>query len=513
MARLVMVAAVLGQGHIADAFNLANTTPNIIHDLVLGGVLGATFVPVFAERLARTSRREAIESISAVVTLATVLLVVTTVLFELGAPLLVDLYTFGSGSPAETHLEVELLRFFAPQLLCYGALSILGAVLAVEDRFAAVSIVPIINNLVGMGVLAAFAAIGHTDSIAQLEADPGKIVLLGLGTTLAVLAQALALLPSLRRSRLHLYFAWNPRDPAVRQVVSLSGWTFGFVATNQIAVFVVLALEYHLGTGNVSAYTYAFTFFQFPFGVAAAAIVNVATPDLARAWSAGDPRLMGQRFGVAIRQLAAVILPSMVAYLILARPAIELLLARGKETIADTHLTAAVLVVFALGLPGYCVYFLSIRALQAMQDTRTACWLYLLENSLNVGLAFAFYRPLGIRGLALSYGIAYSIGALVALVILRGRLGTIGGTELMSAVWRSLGLSMLMAVVLALASAGLGTGDGLFGWIRLAVIVAIGGGAYLGGAGVAGTLAAARRTRRAGARGGRAATGAHRSRH
>jgi putative peptidoglycan lipid II flippase len=489
-----MVAYALGGNRLGDAFNLANSTPNIIHDLVLGGVLGATFVPVFVNQLAKSSRRAAVESISAVITLAGVVLLVATGLFELLAPQIIHLYTFGSGSTptelAERRLAIELLRLFAPQLLFYGAISLMGAVLATEDRFIAIGLVPILNNLVGVAVLAVFAVAAHASSVDALSNNTGMLLMLGLGTTAGVALQAAALVPSLRRLSFHTQFHWRPSDPAVKNIMALSGWTFGFVLTNQIAVFVILALEYHLGPDRVSAYTYAFVFFQFPFGVAASAIVNVATPDLARAYSAGDVALMGRRLGVALRQLFAVILPSVAAYLVLARPAVTLLLWHGTETLADAHLTAAVLVMFALGLPGYCTYFLATRTLQAMRDTRTVFWLYVLENGLNIGLAFALYRQLGVKGLALSYSVAYLVSAIVALTLLRERLGTIGGRALIASSVRALTMSIVMAVVIAFVETLTGTKSGLLGWVELVFAVGVGGVTYLGGAGLAGTLSA-----------------------
>jgi putative peptidoglycan lipid II flippase len=487
-----MVAYALGGMNLADAFNLANSTPNIIHDLVLGGVLGATFVPVFVGRLANASHHEASESISAVVTLATAGLVVATLLFELLAPEIIRAYTFGTPSVQEQQVAVELLRYFAPQLLFYGAISLMAAVLATQDRFVAVGIVPIVNNVVSIGVLAAFAAIERTTSITAIGHNHSALLLLGLGTTAGVALQALALVPSMRRSSIRLHFAWRPSDPAVRGILGLSGWTFGFVFANQIAVFVILAMEYHLGEDRVSAYTYAYAFFQFPFGVAATAIVNVATPDLARAWGEGDTNLMGRRLGMALRQLLAVILPSMTAYLILAKPAVTLILQHGQESPADAHRTAAILVLFALGLPGYCIYFLAIRTFQAMRDTRTAFWCYVVENGINIALAIAFYHRLGIQGLALSYSIAYTVAAVVALIVIRHRLGTMGGRAIAASSLRSFAMAILMAIVIALIVTVTGSSDGLIGWGKLILATAAGSVAYFGGAGLAATLTARR---------------------
>ena len=73
--RVIALTAALGGGGFADAYNLANTTPNIIYDIVLGGVLSATFVPVFVDHLTTRKGKEAWEAISAVVTVTITVLV------------------------------------------------------------------------------------------------------------------------------------------------------------------------------------------------------------------------------------------------------------------------------------------------------------------------------------------------------------------------------------------------------------------------------------------------------
>ncbi|MCU1490937.1 MAG: integral rane protein MviN [Acidimicrobiaceae bacterium] len=503
--RLVVLASALGGGRIGDAFNLANNTPNMIHDLVLGGILAATFVPVFVERMTTRTAREAADSISAVVTLASVGLIAATALFLFASPAIVDAYGGGSLSSSERTLAVDLLRLFAPQLLFYGAISLMSAVLSTRDRFVAVGFVPILNNLVSIGVLLAFAVAANRNvTAAGVVHNTGLLLLLGAGTTAGVALQAIALLPSLRHSGAKLRPLWRPGDPAVHQITALAGWTFGFVVASQISVFVVLALEVHLSRrvpGSVSAYTYAYQFFQFPFGVIAVSVINVASPDLARAWARGDLVGLGRRFGSATRQTLALVLPCTVGYLLLARPVVTLLLQHRAETASSAQLTASVLVMFALGLPGFCVFLLVTRALQAMQDARTAFVLYVFQNGTNLLLAALLYRPLAIRGLALSYSASYTLAALVALAVLRERVGTIGGRALLTATVRSTLLSLLMAFVVALVSAVVGSGTGIAGWAALLASVLAGVAVYLGGAGVAATVTGwqTSRRRRAGA--------------
>ena len=488
--RLVVIAYALGSSSLADAFNLSNNTPNMIHDLVLGGVLAATFVPVFVERLARATPREATESISAVVTVAGMMLVMATIAFVLLAPAIIDLYTFGLKDLAERAVAVELLRFFAPQLLFYGAISLMTAVLATQDRFGAAGIVPVINNVVGIIVLASFATLAHTASAASAASHQGLIMFLGIGTTLAVGLQALALVPALRSCGLRLHFRFRPGDPAVAMILGMSGWTFAFVVANQIAVFVIMALATHLGA--VSVYTYAFTFFQFPFAIAATSIIAVATPQIARAYTNEDTTLVGATFGRATAQVLTVILPAMVGYLLLARPAMTLVLQHGNLGASGARLTGAVLILFALGLPGFCIFFLATRTFQAMRDSRTTFALYLFENALNIAIAIALYHRLGAQGLALSYSIAYTLSALGAVYILRARLGTIGGRSVLRSSIRALLLSLVMALVVALVIALVGTGTGISGWLRLLSAITAGIATYVFGAGIAGMFGSRR---------------------
>jgi putative peptidoglycan lipid II flippase len=125
-----------------------------------------------------------------------------------------------------------------------------------------------------------------------------------------------------------------------------------------------------------------------------------------------------------------------------------------------------------------------------MRDTRTAFWCYAIENGVNIALAFVFYHALGIQGLALSYSIAYTLAAIVALVIIRRRLGTMGGRAILSSSLRSFGMAVVMAIVLALVVTLTGMSYGVVGWAKLILATVAGAVAYFGGAGLAATLTA-----------------------
>jgi putative peptidoglycan lipid II flippase len=496
VARIIAQTTALGGAGFADGYNLANTTPNIITDVVIGGVLSATFVPVFVDHLSTRRGKEAWEAISAVVTVTIAILIAATVAFFLLTPQIIHLYTVSNHNPdviAQRSEAVFLLRWFVPQLTCYGLIALFTALLNARGKFAAPMFVPIANNLVVIAVLVWFHALVPHPSLASIDSHHTGLVLLGIGTTLGVVVQAALLLPSLLRADLHIRFLWQPAHEAVRTITRLAGWTFGWVLANQVALVVMLALADGAKVpGGVSAYTYAYTFFQLPYGVVAVSVMSAVTPSLAARWALRDMVAFRHRMAFGLRGILAIIIPSAVGMVILAHPLIDLVLAHGAETTTNADTTAATLAMFSLGLPGFCTFLYMIRVFQAMQDTRTAFRLYLVENGVNIIAGVLLAGPLGVRGLALSVSIAYTLAAILALSVVRQRVGGLGGDDLTTPLKRVLGATAVMAVatVLALSVSGAQSGLALLG--RVVLAVAVGTVAYVATAGVLGARQARR---------------------
>jgi putative peptidoglycan lipid II flippase len=501
--RVFALAYVLGFHRLGDAYNLANTTPNMLFDIILGGVLSATFLPVFVERLTNRPEREAWRSISAVLTLSLVVLVAATVACWVGSPWIIDALTaldHGHGVSAaslaqERAVATSLLRWFVPQVFFYGAISLATALLNTRRRFGAPMWVPIANNVICIGVLLWFRhVVGNTPSLAGVHLHSSQILILGLGTTAGVAVQALLLLPSLGRAGLgHLHWRWDPRNEAVATMARLGGWTFGFVVANQVALFVSLALAGSVGPGSVSAYTYAYTFMQMPYAVVAVSVMSAVAPDLARFWSSHDRRAFKHRLHSGLRAELAIILPAATGMVLLARPAVALLLGHGTTRLTSTAGTGPALAIFAVGLPGFCTFLYVVRVLQSMQRTRVAFWLYIIENGLNIALALALVHPLGVRGLAISLSVAYTIAAAIGLFVLRswlGRLGAPGSWQPLRGVGVATAV-MGVAVLVVVDLSGSASGFGLL--LRVAASVATGVVVF---AGTAAALASRQRSPR-----------------
>jgi len=455
LVRVLVLAYVLGFTPLADAYNLANTVPNMLFDLVLGGVAGATFIPVFVERLALDGERRAFKSISSVVTAALIVLVVASGVAWVAAPAIINGFTalhHGVGPSAnalgdQRAVATSLLRWFVPQVFFYGVIGVATALLNVRQRFGAAAWVPVANNVVCVGVLIWFHLVDPTPTLDHLRGS-SHLLGLGLGTTLGVAVQFLCLVPALARADLwRLSFRLDLADPALRAVARLGSWTLAVVVANQASLYVVLAFAFGVGgRGPVSAYTYGWSFMQMPYAVVVVSVLGALTPQLAGLATARDFAGLGERLRFGLRQSLVIILPASVTLVLLAQPTVAILLHHldARATLG----AGTVLAVLAAGLPGFTVFQLCVRGLQAMQRAREVFILYAIQNAATIALAFALGRH-SLAGLTASVSIAYAGAAVLALGALARHHVSVAPAVWSRHVRRSLVASLVAAAAIA----------------------------------------------------------------
>ena len=416
LARTVLIGTFLATS-LKDAYVLGNNTPNIIYELILGGVLTATLVPLFTDDLENGDG----EATSAVISFTLVFLVAITAITALLSPLLMVLYATGSPHADQAEFRsagIRLAVLFAPQVFFYGLMALWSAVLNARHRFFAAAWAPILNNILVIGALVAtWVSVGHAPGVRDLLDRPATLLILGLGTSAGIAAMALSLYPALRRSGMRFRFRFQPRHPAVRRAVRLSAWTFGYVIANQIAVSVVSILA-KPASGNVYDYTLAFQFFQLPHGLLAVSVMVTFEPLLGRAQARGDRKGFNDQVLLGFRLIGLLVIPAAAGYLALPK-GLSYGIHPHPDTVVATMLhIGSIVAAFAVGLPGFSSYLYSFRAFYAMKDTRTPFLVNCLENGINVAAAIVFVRWWGVVGLALAYSLAYTVSAVLAVGLL-----------------------------------------------------------------------------------------------
>jgi putative peptidoglycan lipid II flippase len=435
--RLTAMTAIVGvtvsQG-LGSVYTVANLTPNILYELILGGILTSVFVPVFIERAETRGWDDATEVVHRVVTLVLVILVVVAALGALFAEPIIGLYLSSSNDPtrqAQIDLGVFFLRWFMPQIVFYGVGAVAIGLLQARRRFAAPMFAPILNNLVVIATFVAYAAVRGDRSPRVVGITTAEKTVLAVGTTLGVIAMTVALWPSLRSLgyRLRLRLDW--RHETVRHLVRLAGWVALYVAANQLAYVVVIVLNNRFPAGP-QVYTTAFTVFQLPHAIFAVSIFTALLPGMSERWATGQPDGVRALASRGLRDTLVVALPAALGLFVLAEPIVRLLFEHGAATPRDTVVIARTLQGFAVGLLFFSAFQLLTRTFYAMQDTRTPAIVNVVGAFVNVGAALLYTFPLalGLRGMALAHATSYVVVSGVLLLLLRRRLGSIDGARI-----------------------------------------------------------------------------------
>ena len=472
--RVVVLGYVLGRTPLTDAYKLANETPNIVYELLLGGVLSATLVPLFSTFLEEDDD----ESTNAVITTTVVLLGALTAVAVVAAPLIFGLYSFSveEGIDADLFRSVgtTLARLFLIQIFFYGLSGLANAFLNSRRRFFAAAWSPVVPNLIIIASLLSLPGAGSTEwSFDQVLTDTRLRLTLGLGATLGIASMALLLVPAVMATGFRFRPSLDFRHPAVRKLLSLSFWTIGFVVANQVSLVIVRNLT-EPGSGGASAYFDAFTFFVLPHGLLAVSIATTFQPDLARAVARRDRPAVVRTTSLGIRLTALITIPAGVGIFVLRRPIIGLFFERGRYTASDALVTSRALAGFALGLGAFSVYLFTLRAFYAHKDTKTAFKVNVVENALNIALAFLLVGSYGVLGLGAAYAIAYVIAAVWVLQVLSYKLPGFSATAVLAAMWKMVVAAALMGESVWFISRNFGGNTGIDAAVRVGVGTVVG---------------------------------------
>ena len=426
LVRVLVVAAVLGTTFLGNTYQSANTVPNLLFELFAAGALQAVMIPAMVQLFDRGDDAEASRVAGSLLGLAMAGLAVVAAVGMLAAPWVMRVLVAGVESPevraAQVRLGTILLWFFLPQLVLYAAGMVATGVLNARGRFTVPVAAPVANNLVVIASYGLFWLL-RGGAPPALDLAPAQIAVLGLGTTLGVLALSALPVLAVVRSGFPLRPRLDHRHPEVRRIVHRSGWAALFLASTQVLLGVVLVLANGV-EGGVVAYQVAYTIFLLPHALFALPVLTTLFPALARRASAGDQPGYADAVASGVRAIAFFVLPATAALAALAHPLTRVLLF-GESAGDGAVVVAGTVIAFAPGLLGYGAFLFLTRALYAVGDTRTPS---LVHVGVVVGAALAMAGVSAIAGadrvpgLAAAHSLAYLVGAVVLARCVRLRI-------------------------------------------------------------------------------------------
>ncbi|HEU5157571.1 MAG TPA: murein biosynthesis integral membrane protein MurJ [Streptosporangiaceae bacterium] len=459
--RTAVLVMALGTAALGDAYNVANTVPNIVYDLLLGGILTSVIVPLIVQSRER-DRRYGEEYEQRLFTGAVIFLAVLTIAAVLLAPVFISLY--GNGFKGEQRdLAILFARFFLPQIFFYGVGAFAGAILNARGRFAAPMWTPVLNNLVVIVIGFVFLLIS-TGKVSPAGITAGQTQLLALGTTGGIVLQTLALWPSLRAAG----FRWRPRldfrHGEIGAIGRMAGWTLLYVLATQTAFAVVTALSTEAGDRGLregidygvgyTPYFNAYQLFQLPYAIVGVSVITALLPRMSEHAAEGRRELVRSDFSSGLRLASVIIIPAAVLMFVLGDEITTVLFAHGNTSQADALMIADVLRAMAVALVPYSAYQLMLRVFYAYRDTRTPAFIALITVTTNIALAFVMFAVLPtekiVVGIALGVAVANAVGALICWGVLRWRLGGLDGRRILVSHVK-LGIAMVPALIFAFA--------------------------------------------------------------
>ena len=431
--RLMLFVYLFGNGtRQAEMFTIATTVPNSMYILLAGGVLNTVLVPQIVRAIrSDVDRGEAYTN--RIMTAGLIGLGLITVLLTIAVPAIIWLYSAsGWKSPqlAAQYQSMILLAYYCmPQVFFYGVHVMAGQVLNARDRFGPMMWAPIANNVVSIMVLLLYLIVFERTATGA-PFTTGQELLLGIGSTLGIAAQAAVLVPFLRASGYHFRPRFDFKHTGLGKTFRLAKWTLGFVLVTQAALVVVTRLASGATVGGkgagLTAYSNAYAVWILPHSLITVSLATAMLPAASRFAAAGDRRGVAAETMRALRLAMTALLPAAVAFLVLGLPLAHLVFGFGQGA-KDAAFVGGALMALAIGLVPFTVQYVCLRAFYALEDTRTTFFLQCLIAGANVVLGVAVVLLLDnpalvATGLALSYSAAYLIGLPISFSRLRRKL-------------------------------------------------------------------------------------------
>ena len=375
--RAALLIALIGSIGANDAFQAANSLPNIIYNLLASSILSAVLVPQIVRAL---QRKNSDEFINRLLTLFTTGLLLLTLVCVALAPVFVTLFA-AKLDPGWKQLAITFSYWSLPQVFFYGLYSLWGQFLNAKGSFGPYMWAPVVNNVVGIaGIFIFWRVLGtETDWAGDPSVWTGEPVVLLAGiSTLGIVVQALILLIPLRRTGFKMRPVWGVRGHGLGEVSRTAIWAFsalcvaqlGFLAISNIAAAANgYASKHQVTIATTTAYNTAFTVYMIPQSMIVTSVVTAMFTSMSAMVAVGALSRLRTQFLNTQQGVSLITCLCAVLIVVLALPIMQFIMPTTPT--ASVQAFAQVLAVMALGIPFLGFFNLSQRLILAFADARS----------------------------------------------------------------------------------------------------------------------------------------------
>ncbi len=426
-------ASLLGTSALSDAFSVAFMLPNLFRRLFAEGSISVAFIPTFKEYLLENNREKTREFLSSIFTFLTFFVTLMVMAGILAAPPIVRL--FGMEEYNET---VILTRVMFPFLGFISLAALFQGVLNSFNIFTPSGFAPILLNIVT--ILCAYGLSPFTQNPARAMA---------VGIFIGGFLEAAIQLPFVLKRGQSFFFTSLKRaftNPGTRKVLRLISPTIIGMAAYQLNDLVSTALAGRAGEGVVSSLQYSLRLQELILGVFAVSIGTVLLPNLAEYAKTSQWDIYNKRLVSSMNIIALISIPITFFSLVEGQSLIRLLFQSRSFDETSVSLTLSA---FTFHMPG--LFFIALNrilapAFYAQSDTKSPTLAGIISFAVNICLAAILVGPFQGAGIALALSLASAVNTILLLVFLKKNPNITLGTELSSALFYILKLSVLSAL-------------------------------------------------------------------
>lgn len=432
----------LGAYGLSSAYTVANNLPNLLYELVVGGMLITSFLPVYIRVRERLGREGADEYASNLLSIVLVLMGAATIASLVFAVPIVWTQSAGATEGFDSDLAVWFFRWFAIEIVLYALSSIVSGVLNANRDYFASNAAPIFNNVIVIASFVLYVVLLDRGMPWQQAA-----VALAVGNPLGVLVQVLVQLPAIRRVGIRLRPHIDLHDPALRDTLAIGLPTLVITAISTPTAAVTSSCALSVTPAGASIAYYARVWYVLPFSIFAIPISVTMFTELSNSYQADDMPSFRAQLPLGMRRIFFTLIP-FALYLIVFAPCLVAVLASGRfegEALAQTeHYLQAL----ALALPFYGLMSYVQKACSAMMRMNFFMVATCVATVLQI-VACLWLTPIwGLYVVPLSSVLFYGVIDAVTLMRIRTELGSIGLGRVI--------VSSLRGLVLGAAGAAVG---------------------------------------------------------
>ncbi|MDZ7837712.1 MAG: murein biosynthesis integral membrane protein MurJ [Actinomycetota bacterium] len=427
-----IMAGYFGISYDTDAFTWAYFIPNLFKVLIAESLIVAAFIPIYSSYLSSPDKKG--KSVC-----------------KFGGQyngnsffdyIHINIYIFPQiglllSNIADNQMDigkfVVMSRIMIFSLLSLGLSGLVTGILNSHNLFALPSIAPLVMNIAT--ILAVILISGQLG-----------IVSMAVGVMVGSVLHLAIQLPRLKVSNLRYGFDLNLRHPAVKEIFGLMLPILLSLGAVQLNNSVDNFFALGLGAGNTTALTLSWRVANLPLGVFSVAVITVLYPLFSRQAAADDASGLKESFSLGVREIGYIMLPATVGLVLMSQPIIKVLFEHYNFLAQDTQKVSYILIFHSLGLIFFGLLMILNRVFYAFKDVRTPLKVAAVSMVVNFFLDWLLIRFMDVGGLALSTSLVALFNTVILLIILRKRVGNLGGKRIAKSYAKMFFASVIMGL-------------------------------------------------------------------